>query len=71
MASWHRGIVASWHRGDYLWVLEPYLDGPLHDGCVGGVDPVEEHHVGGLRVEGECDAPEVAGQADHGLANLL
>ena len=55
----------------YLWVVVPDLDCPLEDGGVLRVDPVEEHHVRDLRVEGEGDAAQVARQTDHRLPNLL
>jgi hypothetical protein len=38
---------------------------------VGRIDPVEEHHVGDLGVEGKDDAAEIAGETDHSLADLL
>jgi hypothetical protein len=43
----------------------------VQDGRVGGVDPVEKHHVRDLGVEGEHEAAEVAREADHRLPNLV
>jgi hypothetical protein len=38
---------------------------------VGRIDPVEEHHIRDLGVEGKDDAAEIAGETDHSLADLL
>lgn len=57
-------------RRSHLRIAVPYLHGPLQDGGVLGVDPLEEHHVGHLGVEREGDAPEVPRKPDHGLADL-
>ena len=54
----------------HLWVVVPNLDRPLQDRRVLRVEPLEEHHVRDLGVKCERDAAEVAGEADHGLADL-
>ena len=40
-------------------------------GRVGGVEPLEEHHVRDLGVESKDEAAEVTRESDDGLANLL
>ena len=47
-----------------LRVAAPNLERAQQDGRVGGEDPLEEHHVARLVVEGEGDAAQVANQTD-------
>ena len=55
----------------YLWILVPDFDSSVQDGCVRRVDPVEEHHVGDLRVEGEDYPSKITGQANHCFPHLV
>ena len=55
----------------YLRVLEPDLYSSMQYGRVGGVEPLEQHHVGDLGVESKDEAAEVTRESDDGLANLL
>jgi hypothetical protein len=58
-------------RLTYLRILVPDFNCPVKNWSVGRIDPVEEHHVRDLGVEGKDDAAEIAGETDHSLADLL
>ena len=51
-------------------VGEPDGDGAEEDGGVGGVEPLEQHHVRSLRVEGKGDAAKVTRQPDQSPLHL-
>ena len=57
--------------GRDLGIIVPNLHGPMQDGGVSRIDPIEEHHVGDFGVESESNAAEISGQSDDRLADLL
>ena len=52
------------NRGGHLRVTAPDFEGAQQEGSVSGEDPLEQHHVAGLVVEGERDSSQIANQTN-------